>query len=467
VNRRKKPFYEKVLIESIGAEGNAIARIENMVLFVPMLVPGDIADIQVTRKRKKYMEGRAVFIHKYSERRVDPVCEHFSVCGGCKWQHLSYPDQLLYKENQVIETLKRIGKISHNTSEPIIGSEKTEFYRNKLEYTFSSNKWFTREEIDTKNEFKNSNAAGFHIPGKFDRVLDINKCWLQEEPGNSIRNFIKRFAEKNNFIFYDTKNHRGFLRNLIIRNSSSNELMVIIIFAENKPDEIESLLISVKQNFPEITSLMYSINQKKNDTLYDQEIITFSGKDHIIEKLEDLNFVIGPKSFFQTNTNQALKLYRKVKEYAGFSGKETVYDLYTGTGTIANYVARDSEIVIGIDSVPEAISDAILNSKFNNIENTVFYAGDIKDVLNDTFFSEHGKPDIVITDPPRAGMHREVVRSILNAAPRRIIYVSCNPSTQARDILLLSMSYNVSKIQPLDMFPHTQHVENIVVLERK
>ena len=467
MSRGKKPLLRQILIEDIGAEGNAIARINNMVVFVPMAVPGDITDIQITRKRKKYMEGRAVHISEYSKKRVKPVCEHFSICGGCKWQHLSYSEQLFYKEKQVSDTLTRIGKINDLKTEPIIGSEKTEFYRNKLEYTFSSNKWFTKDEIDTGETFTNTNAAGFHLPGRYDKVLNINKCWLQEEPGNHIRNFVRDYGERNKLTFYDTKNHQGFLRNLIIRNSTLNELMVILVFGENDLKEIEALLNAVKIRFPEITSLQFTINRKKNDTLYDQEIICFHGNDHITERMDDLIFRIGPKSFFQTNTHQALRLYRKVKEYAMLSGKETVYDLYTGTGTIANYIARQAKSVIGLESVPEAISDAKYNSELNKIENTKFFAGDIRDLLNEKFILENGRPEIIITDPPRAGMHEDVIRVIIEISPEKIVYVSCNPATQARDINLLSTSYRVVNVQPVDMFPHTHHVESIVLMENR
>ncbi len=464
MSRGKKPVLRNVLIESVGAEGNAIARVDNMVIFVPMVIPGDIVDIRVTRKRRKYMEGKPLFFHKYSEKRVKPVCEHFGVCGGCKWQHLSYADQLKYKERQVEETLKRIGKIDNIQVQPILASEKTEAYRNKLEYTFSSNKWFSREEIDSDAVFNNTNAAGFHLPGMYDKVLDINKCWLQAEPGNAIRNFIKKYGEEKKLKFYDTKNHNGFLRNLIIRNSSTSELMIIVVFGEEDRKTILDLLEAVKQSFPEITSLLYAVNRKKNDTLFDQQIICYTGKEYITEKMEDLSFRIGPKSFFQTNTAQALKLYQKIREFADLTGRENVYDLYTGTGTIANFVAKHAEVVIGMESVPEAVADAGLNSKLNGISNTRFFTGDIKDILSEAFIAEHGKPDIIITDPPRAGMHADVLRAVSDAAPEKIIYVSCNPSTQARDVTMLSGLYNVAAVQPVDMFPHTHHVENIVVM---
>lgn len=467
MSRRKKPLLENILIEDIGAEGNAIARLNNMVLFVPMAIPGDLIDVQITRKRKKYMEGKTVKIHKYSEKRVEAFCEHFSVCGGCKWQHLSYSDQLYYKEKQVIDALKRIGKVDLPKHDPIIGADKTRFYRNKLEYTFSNNKWFTKEEINSGEKFSMTNAVGFHLPGRYDKILDINKCWLQEEPGNEIRNFIRKYAEERKLSFYNTKEHKGFLRNLIIRNSSLNELMVILVFGEDDKKESELLLKELNINFPSINSLLYSINLKKNDSLYDQEIICFSGQDHIKERLEDLEFKISPKSFFQTNTEQVLKLYDKVREFAGLTSEETVYDLYTGTGSIAIFLSRYARNIVGIEAVADAIADAEYNAAINKIKNTKFYTGDIKDILNEDFLLKHGRPDVIISDPPRAGMHTDVLESILKTSADKIIYVSCNPATQARDMEILGKSYKVSRIQAIDMFPHTHHVESIVVLERK
>ena len=467
VSRRRKPILKNIVIEDIGAEGNALARNNDMVIFVPMAIPGDIMDIQITRKHKKYMEGRPIAIHKYSEKRILPVCEHFSICGGCKWQHLPYPEQLYYKEKQIIDSLYRIGKVKALISEPIIGAENTFFYRNKLEYTFSNNKWFTREEINSGVKFNDYYSAGFHLPGMYDKVLDINKCWLQAEPGNKIRNFIREYGKANNLTFYNIKENSGFLRNLIIRNTSANELMVIVVLAEENKEATELLLNNIIKKFPGINSLLYAINQKKNDTLFDQEIIGFSGKDYIMEKLEDLEFKIGPKSFFQTNTEQALKLYSKVREYANLKGNEIVYDLYTGTGSIAIFLARQAAKIIGIESIPEAISDAEHNSVLNGIENTQFFSGDVKNILNADFIRNYGHPDLIITDPPRAGMHNDVVKSIIDVSPQRIIYVSCNPATQARDIALLANIYKVCKIQPIDMFPHTHHVENIALLEKR
>lgn len=460
------PVLENVLIEDIGAEGKAIARVNNMVIFVPMLIPGDVADIRVTRKRKKYMEGIVLNIREFSRDRIEPVCEHFGICGGCKWQHLPYPLQLKFKEKQVYDALRRIGKVADFEVSPIIPSVNTEFYRNKLEYTFSSNKWLTREEIQSGETFQETNAVGFHIPGIFDKIVDINKCWLQDGSGNPIRNFVREYAAQNKLSFYDTRNHKGFLRNLTVRNTSGGELMILFAFGENNEEDIEKLLHTVHSTFPEITSLLYTVNTKVNDTIYDQEIITYKGLGYITEELENLKFRIGPKSFFQTNTLQALRLYEVVRDYAGLTGNEHVYDLYTGTGTIANFIASQASLVTGIESVPEAIEDANINSSINGITNTRFFAGDIKELLNETFFAANGRPDVIITDPPRAGMHPDVVGSLLFAEPAKIIYVSCNPSTQARDIELLGSKYMVNKVQPVDMFPHTHHLENIVQLIR-
>jgi 23S rRNA (uracil1939-C5)-methyltransferase len=467
VGRRKTLILENVLIEDIGAEGKALARIDNMVVFVPMLIPGDVVDVRIVKKRKKYLEGQVINFKKYSDQRIAPVCEHFGVCGGCKWQHLPYPRQLDFKVKQVFDALSRIGKVSDINMLPIIASSNTYFYRNKLEYTFSSNKWFTREEINSGAAFDHSNAAGFHVHGMFDKIVDIHKCWLQEEPSNEVRNFVKMYAAENKLSFYDTKNHGGFLRNLTVRTTTTGESMFLFSFGENKEEEINKLMTAVKHKFNTVTSLLYTVNTKLNDTIYDQKIITFSGKDFITEKMENLEFRIGPKSFFQTNTMQALNLYKLTRDFAGLTGSEIVYDLYTGTGTIANFVAKKASKVIGIESVPEAIHDAEINSSINGIENTYFIAGDIKDVLNERFISENGKPDVIITDPPRVGMHPDVINSILFAAPEKIVYVSCNPATQARDVELLSHAYKLEVSQPVDMFPHTHHVENIVLLIKK
>jgi 23S rRNA (uracil1939-C5)-methyltransferase len=465
---RKKnqlPFFEKVEITDLAAEGKAIVRINDMVCFVNMLVPGDIVDLQIIKKRKKYMEGRVTAFHKYSDIRQEPFCKHFGTCGGCKWQHLPYPLQLKFKQQQVFDTLSRIGKIELPEIREILGSENDTFYRNKLEYTFSNHRWLSKEEIGTGEEIKDTRALGFHIPGLFDKIVDVEKCWLQEDPSNEIRNILRDFVLKNNYSFFSQREHGGLLRNLIIRTSISGEVMVIVVFYDNEPDLIEKILNHLYDKVKGISSLMYAINQKGNDTLYDQEIIVFKGEDHIFENLEDLKFKIGPKSFFQTNSKQALELYKVSREFADLTGDEIVYDLYTGTGTIANFVARKAKKVIGIESVPEAIEDAFVNSRINGITNTDFFAGDMKDLLNEEFIEKHGNPDVIITDPPRAGMHKNVIDSILNASPKRIVYVSCNPSTQARDLELLSEKYKVTAVQPVDMFPHTHHVENVVRLE--
>ncbi len=465
MGKRKLPFFEKVEITDIGAEGKAIARVNDMVTFVSMVAPGDIVDLQVTRKRKRFAEARVTHIHKLSEMRVEPSCEHFGVCGGCKWQHIPYKEQLKFKEKQVIDALVRIGKLELPEVTPILGSKEEYFYRNKLEFTFSNRRWYTREELDSTGDFKNWNALGFHVPGMFDKVVDINKCWLQPEPSNAIRNFIRKYAEVHELQFFDTRDSGGFLRNLIIRTSTTGELMVILAFFREEKENREALLESLANEFPQITSLMYTVNPKANDTLYDQEIIVFKGRDHIVEEMEGLKFRIGPKSFFQTNTHQSLELYKIARDFAGLTGNELVYDLYTGTGTIANFVARTARKVIGIESVPEAIADAWINSEINGIDNTAFFSGDMKDLLSNEFLGIHGRPDVVITDPPRIGMHESVVMTLLEAAPKKIVYVSCNPATQARDLELLSGIYKVTKAQAVDMFPHTHHVENVVLLE--
>jgi len=468
VGRRKElPLLEKVRITDIGAEGNALARVDNLVVFVPMLIPGDIVDIKVIKKRKKYLEGRVVKFHEYSSDRIKPRCIHFGVCGGCKWQHLPYRLQLHYKEKQVRDNLTRIGKIELPEINPIIGSSEIFMYRNKLEYTFSDKRWLTKEEVVSDVKFEKENALGFHIPGLFDKVLDIEECHLQPEPSNSIKNAVRQYAHENNLQFFDLREQKGFLRNIIIRNSLEGKVMVIVVFFHEDIEKREGLLDFLASEFPQITSLMYVINSKRNDTLSDQDPILYKGENHLVEIMNGLKFRIGPKSFYQTNTRQALELYRVAKEFAGLSGKEIVYDLYTGTGTIANYIAKDAEKVIGIEYVDEAVHDAIINSEINGILNTRFFAGDMKDVLSENIFQANGKPDVIITDPPRAGMHEDVIKRIANAAPDKIVYISCNPSTQSRDIQLLSENYYVVVVQPVDMFPHTHHVENVVLLKRR
>lgn len=467
MGRRKKPLIEGVEISKIAAEGKSIAYVDEKVLFVPNTVPGDIVDVQVTRKRKNFMEGFVVNMIKESPIRIAVECTHFGICGGCKWQNIPYELQTEFKQSEVEENLKRIGGIDLKEISPIIKSEKIYNYRNKLEFTFSNKRFLSREEIQSDKELNRNPALGFHVPGLFDKVVDIEKCYLQEEPSNAIRNFIKEYALKHNLEFLDIRNKEGFLRTLIIRTSSIGEIMVILTFYRNDEENIQNLLKAIADKFPEITSLMYVVNEKANDTISDLDINLYKGNDHIYEQMEDLTFKIGPKSFYQTNSEQAYLLYSETRRLANLSGNEIVYDLYTGTGTIANFIAKRAKKVIGIEYVPEAIEDAKVNSINNKIDNTLFFAGDMKDVLNNDFIIKHGAPDIIITDPPRAGMHADVVNVILDVAPKRIVYVSCNSATQARDIKMLDVKYEVKAVQPVDMFPHTHHVENIVLLEKK
>lgn len=461
------PLLEKVRITDIGAEGNALARVDNFVVFVPMLIPGDVVDVKVVRKRKKYLEGKATRFYEYSSDRIKPRCKHFGICGGCKWQHLPYNLQLKYKEKQVRDNLTRIGKIELPELSSIIGSSEEFLYRNKLEYTFSDKRWLTKNEIDSEVKFEKEGALGFHIPGLFDKVLDIEECHLQPEPSNAIRNAVRQYSIKNKLSYFDLRKQEGLLRNLVIRNSLEGKVMVIAVFFYDDVEKREGLLDYILSEFPQVTSMMYVINSKKNDSLNDQKPILYKGDDYLVEEMNGLKFRIGPKSFYQTNTRQALELYRVVKDFAGLSGKEIVYDLYTGTGTIANFIAGSSARVIGIEYIDEAVQDAKINSEINKITNTSFFAGDIKDILSYDFFQANGKPDVIITDPPRAGMHEDVIKTILAAGAGKIVYVSCNPSTQARDIFLLSDDYDVTNVQPVDMFPHTHHVENVVLLVRK
>lgn len=463
--RGKKPLLEKIEIKKIAAEGKSIAYVEDKVLFVPNTVPGDLVDVQVTRKRKNFLEGFVTRMHRESNLRQAPECKHFGICGGCKWQNLPYEKQLEFKQQEVIDNLQRIGKIELHNIFPILGSDRRLYYRNKLEFTFSDKRFLTREEIGQETDIERSPALGFHVPGLFDKVVDLQHCYLQGVPSNEIRNFIKDFSIAHGFRFYRIREQEGFLRTLIIRTASTGEVMVIIAFGHEDTEARLALLEAIKEKFPEITSLMYVINEKLNDNLTDQEIICYHGRDHIFEEMEGLKFKIGPKSFYQTNSEQAYKLYSATRQLAGLTGQETVYDLYTGTGTIANFIARQARKVIGIEYVPEAIADARENSSINGITNTLFYAGDMKDVLNPAFIRQHGHPDVIITDPPRAGMHPDVVQTILQAAPERIVYVSCNSATQARDLQLMAPFYRVEAVQPVDMFPHTHHVENIVLLQ--
>ncbi len=467
MGRRKKnnPFIEKVLIEDVAAEGKAIAKYNDCVVFVPYVIPGDVVDLQVTKKRKSYMEARVEKIHVFSKDRVDAFCEHYGTCGGCKWQILPYELQLKHKHQQVKDALTRIGKVELPEFEPILGSEKTQYYRNKLEFTFSCKRWLTKEEMGS--DIQDMDALGFHIPKLFDKIIDVKHCYLQPEPSNKIRLAIKEFAKDNNYSFYNQRANEGFLRNVIIRTTSTNEVMVIVVFGSNKAEEINSLLEHLKVKFEnELSSLLYVINEKPNDTIGDQEILHYYGANEIYEEMEGLKFKIGPKSFYQTNSEQAYQLYSIVRNFAELTGKELVYDLYTGTGTIACFIANRAEKVIGVEYVEDAVVDARSNAESNKVNNATFYAGDMKDVLNDEFIKNNGTPDVIITDPPRAGMHTSVVETILRCSPQRIVYVSCNPATQARDIELLSSRYKVAKVQPVDMFPHTHHVENVVLLEK-
>lgn len=470
--RKPLPILENVTITDVAAEGKSLVRIDDMVVFVPFAVPGDVVDLQVRKKKHSYCEAEVIRFREYSKVRATPMCSHFGVCGGCKWQNLPYEEQLKAKQRQVQDQLRRIGKVELPEFRPIMGSVKISEYRNKLEFGCANRRWRTKEEIseDTVFDAASNNAVGFHITGSFDKILPIEKCWLMDDLHNRIRNEIRDYATGTGMTFFDLRAQKGLLRDIIIRNSNSGEWMVIIQFhydEEGDDEQAKALLQHLADKFPEITSLMYLDNQKCNDTIGDQEILTFRGNDHIFEQMEELKFKVGPKSFYQTNTEQAYHLYSVAREFAALTGDELVYDLYTGTGTIANFVARNARKVIGIEYVPEAIEDAKINSEINGITNTLFFAGDMKDILNDGFIASHGHPDVIITDPPRAGMHADVVNTILRAAPRRIVYVSCNPATQARDLAALDADYKVMAVQPVDMFPHTPHVENVVLLERR
>ncbi len=472
--RKPQQKIENLSIIDASSDGQGVGKINDIVVFVKYAVPGDVIDIQVTRKKSNYREGTILEIHEKSNKRIEPVCKHFGTCGGCKWQNMDYQWQLFYKQKQVTDALTRLAKIALPEISSIVPSQKTYHYRNKLEFTFSNKKWLTLEEINNKElSFGEGlgeisrNALGFHIPGSFDKILDIDTCYLQEDPSNSIRLAVKGYALKNNLTFFDIKAQVGLLRNIIIRSTSTGEWMVIVSFFYDDKETIEKLLNHLSNLFPMITSLQYVINSKKNDTISDLEINVFKGNDSIYESMEDLKFKIGPKSFYQTNSDQAYELYKITRDFAAIKTDEVVYDLYTGTGTIANFIAHQAKKVVGVEYVPAAIEDAKINSELNNISNTAFYAGDMKDVLNNTFINQNGKPDVIITDPPRAGMHEDVTKKILEIEPNRIVYVSCNPATQARDLQLLDAKYKVTKVQPVDMFPQTHHVENVVLLERK
>ena len=471
------PLLEHITIESVAAEGKCIFHYDDKVVFVPFCVPGDVVDVQITKKKHSFMEGRVERIISYSKVRETPMCEHFGICGGCKWQNLPYEEQLKAKQQQVFDQLTRIGKVELPPFQPILGSVKTKEYRNKLEFGCANKRWYTKEEIAAlppKEEGQEGNlsesAIGFHITGAFDKIYPIKKCWLMDDLHNEIRNEISRYAKENSISFYDIRAQHGLLRDLMMRNSNTGEFMLLVQFhydEEGDEEKAMQLLQHIADTFPQITSLIYVDNQKGNDTFGDLELTTFKGTDFIYETMEDLKFKVGPKSFYQTNTDQAYHLYCVARSFAQLTGGELVYDLYTGTGTIANFVAHQAKQVFGIEYVPEAIEDAKENSHVNGINNTLFYAGDMKDILTDDFIQEHGQPDVIITDPPRAGMHADVVKVILNAAPKRIVYVSCNPATQARDLQLMDADYKVTAVQPVDMFPHTPHVENVVLLERR
>ncbi|MFC2371824.1 23S rRNA (uracil(1939)-C(5))-methyltransferase RlmD [Segatella oris] len=479
MTRKHKPYpiLENVTIEAVAAEGKSLFHHEDKVVFVPFCVPGDIVDVQITRKKHSFMEGKVVKVIEYSNVRETPMCAHFGICGGCKWQNLPYEEQLKAKQQQVYDQLTRIGKIALPEFNPIMGSVKTKEYRNKLEFGCANKRWYTKDEIaamppreeGTEGNL-NESAIGFHITGAFDKIYPIEKCWLMDDLHNQIRNEINRYAKEQDLAFYDIRAQHGLLRDLMMRNSNTGEFMLLVQFHYDKEGDEEkamALLQHISDAFPQITSLIYVDNQKGNDTFGDLELTTFKGTDFIYETMEDLKFKVGPKSFYQTNTEQAYHLYSVARAFAALTGRELVYDLYTGTGTIANFVAHQAKQVIGIEYVPEAIEDAKENSKVNGIDNTLFYAGDMKNILTDDFIHEHGRPDVIITDPPRAGMHPDVVQVILNAAPKRVVYVSCNPATQARDLQLMDADYKVTAVQPVDMFPHTPHVENVVLLERR
>ena len=464
-----KVIFENITVLDAGAKGVSVAKApEGQVIFIPNVVPGDVVDVQTLKKRKSYFEGKAIKFHSYSENRVEPVCQHFGACGGCKWQNMNYIQQLFYKNQEVYNNLKRIGKIELPDFEPILGSQKQYFYRNKMEFGFSDTRWLNETEIKSEDQsLSKKPALGFHIPRMWDKILDIEKCYLQEDPSNAIRNEVRRFATENDMTFFNARNHEGLLRTLMIRTASTGEIMVLIQFFKEDKAKRESLLNHIAEQFAQITSLQYVINSKANDTLYDQEIKLFKGRDYILQEMEGLHFSINAKSFYQTNSDQAHELYKITRDFAGLTGKELVYDLYTGTGTIAQFVSKNAKKVIGVEAVPEAITDARENAKRNNITNCEFYVGDMKNVFNDDFIALHGQPDVVITDPPRDGMHKDVVEQLIKIGADKIVYVSCNSATQARDLALLDVHYKVKRVRPVDMFPQTHHVENVVLLVKR
>ncbi|WP_422080832.1 23S rRNA (uracil(1939)-C(5))-methyltransferase RlmD [Ulvibacterium sp.] len=462
-----RPFFENIAVIDAGAKGKAIGKApDGRVIFLTNAVPGDVVDVQTLKKRKSFFEGVATNFHSLSDKRTEPVCQHFGVCGGCKWQHMDYDHQLYYKQREVENNLRRIGHLELPEISPIIGSDRTYFYRNKMEFSFSDSRWLTLEEIQSDKKISDKNALGFHIPGMWDKILDIEKCHLQPDPSNAIRLAVKEFAIENGFSFFNPREQHGLLRTLIIRTSSTGEVMVLIQFFKDDSIKRNSLLNHLSESFPEITALLYVINQKQNDTIYDQEVICYSGRDYILEEMEGLSFKIDAKSFFQTNSEQAYELYKVVRDFAALTGTELVYDLYTGTGTIAQFIAKKAKRVIGIEAVPESIANAQENAKRNSIENVDFFVGDMKTIFDEKFSVENGNPDVLITDPPRDGMHKDVVRQILEIAPKKVVYVSCNSATQARDLELMKEKYEITRIQPVDMFPQTHHVENVVLLEK-
>ncbi|PCJ94040.1 MAG: 23S rRNA (uracil(1939)-C(5))-methyltransferase RlmD [Flavobacteriaceae bacterium] len=468
--RKKKTrvIFENVEVIDAGAKGKTVGKApDGRVIFMTNTVPGDVVDVQTTKKRKSYFEGTAIHFHSLSPKRTEPVCEHFGVCGGCKWQHMGYEHQLFYKQKEIENNLVRIGHLDVPETTQILGSKNQYFYRNKMEFSFSDSRWLTLDEIRSNEEITEKNALGFHIPGMWDKILDLKKCHLQEDPSNAIRLEVKDFSIKNGLSFFNPRHHTGQLRTLMIRTTSIGELMVLIQFYENDETKRNLLLGHLQNTFPEITALLYVINQKQNDTIYDQEVVCYAGKDHIFEEMEGLRFKINAKSFYQTNSDQAYELYKITRDFAGLTGNELVYDLYTGTGTIAQFVAKKAKKVVGIEAVPEAIDDAKANAVLNKIDNVVFFVGDMKKVFNEDFIAANGVPDVLITDPPRDGMHKDVVNQILNIAPEKIVYVSCNSATQARDLALMKEIYTIEKIQPVDMFPQTHHVENVVLLKKR
>ncbi|WP_033960545.1 23S rRNA (uracil(1939)-C(5))-methyltransferase RlmD [Psychroserpens jangbogonensis] len=466
-SKNKRQVFEHIEVIDAGAKGKTVAKApDGRVVFLPNAVPGDIVDVQTFKKRKAYYEGKAIKFHTLSDKRTEPKCEHFGVCGGCKWQHMDYKYQLEFKQKEVTNNLVRIGHLELPEVSPILGSAEHYFYRNKMEFSFSDSRWLTQEEIDSDKDLGDRNALGFHIPGMWDKILDINKCWLQADPSNGIRNAVRDFSIENGLEFFNTRQQTGLLRTMMVRTSTTGDLMIVIQFFKEDKEKRILLLDFIAESFPEITSLQYIINSKANDTIYDQDVICYKGNDHIFEEMEGLRFKINAKSFYQTNSDQAYELYKITRDFAGLKGDELVYDLYTGTGTIAQFVAKQAKFVVGVEAVPDAIKAAKENAQLNGIENVDFYVGDMKNVFNTEFIEKNGQPDVIITDPPRDGMHKDVVQQILNIAPDKIVYVSCNSATQARDLALLKDIYKITRTQAVDMFPQTHHVENVVLLEK-